>query len=112
MKVIEKIKKGLIGIGTFVSLLSSKVFATPLDLRNEFYIPTAYGVPESESKYLVKNILFICRMFVIPIALLIGIIIYLKKSKSNIKRKIITILITLLIVAVLYFIIYIVSNVI
>ena len=51
------------------------------------------------------------KQFIIPIALLIGIIIYLKKSKSSKRRKIITALITIGIVATLDFIInYIIYN--
>lgn len=114
MKVIEKIKKGLIGIGVFLLLLPSKVFSISDSMLRISPTPM-YGVqqPEPVRSNLVNNIWNICKMFVIPIALLIGIIVYLKKSKSNTKRKFIMILITLAIVAVLYFTInYIVDNVI
>ena len=110
--MVEKIKKGLMEIGVFLSLLPSKVFAISDSMMR---ISPMYGIqePEPVRSNLVNNIWNVCRMFVIPIALLIGIIIYLKKSQSDMKRKIITILITLSIVAGLYFIInYIVNNVI
>ena len=108
MKVVEKIEKSLIGIGTVLSLLPIKVLAISDSMMR---ISAAYGVQEPVRNNLISSIWNICRMFIIPIALLIGIIIYLKKSKSSKRRKIITALITIGIVATLDFIInYIIYN--
>lgn len=111
MKIVERIKKGLIGLGAFLLLLPSKVFAISDSMMR---ISPMYGIqePEPVRNNLINSIWNICRMFIIPIALLIGIIIYLKKGKSSKKRKIITVLITIGIVAILYLVInYIINNV-
>ena len=102
MKVIERLRKGLIGVGAFLLTILTKGFA--VDCKA---LTPMYGIPDREP---VKNnfsdsVWNVCRMFVIPIALLIGIIIYMKKSKSSNKRKIITVLVTIGIVAILYFVI-------
>ena len=96
MKIVKKIKKVLIGIGTFFLTISTKV--------NGIEIPL-YGMPNPEPvrSDLIKKIWNICRMFIIPIALLIGIIIYLKKSKSSKKKKILVILGIIALIALLYF---------
>ena len=110
MKVIERLKKGLIGIGTFLLTIPTKVFAI-----DHMDITPMYGIPDPEpvKNNFINSVWNVCRMFIIPIALLIGIILYLKKSKSSKKRKIITVLITIGIVAILYFVInYIINNVI
>lgn len=112
MKLVERIKKGLIGIGTFLLTLPTRVFAIRY---NE--IEPLYGIREPELVEPVRNNLInsiwnICRMFIVPIALLIGIIIYLKKSKSSRNIKIITVLITIGIVTLLCLVInYIINNV-
>lgn len=110
MKIVARIKKGLIGIGAFLLTIPTKVFAiVHMDIQ------PMYGIkePEPVGSNLVNSIWNICKMFIIPIALLIGIIIYFRKSKSSTRRKIITTLIIIGIVAILYFIInYIISNVI
>lgn len=110
MKIVERIEKGLIGIGAFLLTIPTKVFA--IDYMD---IQPMYGIqePEPVRSNLVNSIWNICRMFIIPIALLIGIIIYLKKSKSSKKRKIITVLITISIVVILCLLVnYIINNVI
>ena len=115
MKIVERIKKGLMGIGVFLLTIPTKVFAINDSMRG-IAIDPAYGIPDPVKPVrnnIISNILNICRMFIIPIALLIGIIIYFKKSKSSKKRKIITVLITICIVAILYLVInYIINNVI
>lgn len=100
MKIVERIKKCLMVIGTFLLTVPTKVFATT---RGDIDIAPAYGIPASvESK---NNMLNIFRMFIIPIVLLIGIIIYLKKSKSSKKKKILITIGIIAITAILYFII-------
>ena len=112
MKIVERIKKGLIGIGAFLLTIPTKVVATA------GFTPELYGIPgpgpELESKSIIlKNILNILKIAVIPLILIIGIVIYLKKSRSSKKRKIITVLIIIGFVMILYFVInYIIYNVI
>lgn len=105
MKIVEKIKKGLIGLGVFLLTIPAKAFA--IDIT-----PVLYGMPAPNPKpTILKNILDICRIVVIPLALIIGIVIYLKKSRSGKKRKIIIVVISTAIALVLYFIIsYIINN--
>lgn len=103
MKVVERIKKGLIGLGAFLLTIPTKVFAVDLDM-----IQPEYGVYEPEPiirNNLINAIWNIGRMFIIPIALLIGIIIYLKKSKSSKKKKILVTIGIIAITAILYFVI-------
>lgn len=114
MKIVEKIKKGLIGLGAFLLTIPTKLFATDFNS-----VPSVYGPPppdpEPESFILTifKNILNIYKIVIIPVALIIGIVIYLKKSKSSKKRKIITVIISIAVVLALCLIIsYIVDNVI
>lgn len=108
MKIVERIKKGLIGIGAFLLTIPTKVVATA-DIT-----PVLYGMPAPNPKSIIlKNILNILKIAVIPLILIIGIVIYLKKSRSSKKRKIITVLIIIGIVMILYFVInYIINNVI
>lgn len=108
MKIIERLKKGLVGIGFSIETIVTKVFAAEYE-----EISSIYGVPvlEAEKENFINRLWNNRRAFIIPIALLIGIIIYLKKSKSSKKRKIITVLITIVIVTLLYFVInYIINN--
>lgn len=106
MKIIERLKKRLVGIGFFIETIVTKVFAAEYE-----EISSVYGVPvpEAEKENFIDRLWNNRRAFIIPIILLIGIIIYLKKSKSSKKRKIITVLITIGIVISLYFVMYIIS---
>ncbi len=104
MKTIERLKKGLIGMGAFFLTIPTKVFATQIE------VGPLYGIPDPRP---VKNsiILNLCKIFLIPIALLlIGIIIYLKKSKSSIKRKIIIVLVVICMIAISIFEINYIAN--
>ena len=97
MKIVERIKKGLTGIGAFLLTIPAKVFAIEIDP------PAAlYGVP---SPRVVDIIWTIAKFFIIPIALLIGLIIYFKKSKSSKKKKILVTIGIIAITAILYFVI-------
>lgn len=113
MKIVERIKKGLIGMGAFLLTIPTKVFAVGIDIDRT---PILYGMPEPNPEpesLILKNILNICRIAVIPLAFIIGIVIYLKKSKSSKKRKITTVAISICVAIVLYFIIsYVINNVI
>lgn len=113
MKIVEKLKKGLLGLGAFLLMIPTKVLALGNMLDTD-RTPILYGIPEPNTEQVIlKNILNICRIVVIPLALIIGIVIYLKKSRSNKKRKIIVVIISIIIALALYFIIgYIINNVI
>ena len=105
MKIGERIKKGLIGMGTFLLTIPTKVFAVGIDIDRT---PILYGMPEPNPEpesLILKNILNICRIAVIPLALIIGIVIYLKKSKSSTKKEILVTLGIVALTALIYFII-------
>ena len=114
MKIIDRIKKGLIGIGTFLLTIPTKVFALYDSEIAELYgvaQPIAqpeYGIPKTGPIIIIWKL---ARIFIIPIALFIGLIIYLKKSKSSYKTKIITVLVTICIVAILYVLINFIVNI-
>lgn len=87
MKIVERIKKGLMGLGAFLITISTKVFAVDKAFGRTAVL---YGMPEpfpEPKSSVAKNILNIYRIAIIPIALIIGITIYLKKSKSSKKEK-------------------------
>lgn len=99
MKIIERIRKDLVGIGTILLTIPTKVFA--IGIGTVPSVQPVYGVQEPEP---VRS-WNICRMFIIPIALLIGIIIYFKKSKSTRKKKIVVTIGIAAITAILYFVV-------
>lgn len=100
MKKIERLKKGLIGIGTFLLTIPTKVFAEK-DVKK---ISALYGPPPSANQGILTNILKIARVCIIPIAALIGLIVYLKKSKSSKKTKVL-VTIGIISVAVILFLV-------
>ena len=102
MKLVERIKKGLIGLGAFLLTIPTKVFAVDYAAAAAMYgIPA----PEPVKNNFINSVWNVCRIFIIPIALLIGIIIYLKKSKSSKKKKILVTIGIIAITAILYFVI-------
>lgn len=96
-KIINGLKKTFIIIGTFCFSIYTKVFA--IDRIQPAYgiplEPDLYGVPRPNE---IPMLWKIARGLVIPIAFIIGVIIYFKKSSSSTLRKIITVLIALSIV--------------
>ena len=116
---ISKIKKVATSVGLAIISIPNKIFAVMSDHRAEqdlygpppFEIttPALYGPPEPENT--IRNFLNIFRWVIIPIAFLIGIIVYFKKSKSSLKKKIIVTICAIAIIAIVYCIIYlIISN--
>ena len=103
MKLLDKIKKILTKICAFLLMIPTKVSAREIEVL--------YGPPPTSTLYGVYRpspvtiIWRIARTFVVPIALLIGIIIYFKKSKSSKKKKILVTLGIVVLVALLYFVI-------
>ncbi len=100
MKMFEKLKKGLIGIGIFLLSIPTKVFAA-IDNRHD--IQPLYGVTEPDP---LEEIWNIGKIFIIPVALLIGLIIYLKKSKGSKKKKILVTIEIIFIIVIIFFVAY------
>lgn len=106
MKVIDKIKKCIIGIGSFFVAIKSKVFANSMikmkidPIQPE--LPSAlYGIPRVST---AEKIVIIIQLFLIPIAMLIGLIIYLKRSKDNKITKILGIVGVIVLIVGIYLI--------
>lgn len=91
-KILGKIKKGFIMIEAFFLSICSKVFAVQMTQND---VRTLYGVPTlpilEKNQVVIAKIWNIMHSFVIPLVLLIGVIIYLRKSPKSLKRKIIKI---------------------
>ncbi len=97
MKVVNKIKRCLVGIGLFLIAIPNWVYGL-----SNFPPQVEYGVPREPTRG--EQIWNIFKIFIIPFALLIGFIVYLKKSKSSAKRKMTTVLIVLAIIVIIYLI--------
>lgn len=91
-KTLGKIKKIFIMIEAFFLSICSKVFAVQMTQND---VRTLYGVPTlpilEKDQVVIAKIWNIMHSFVIPLVLLIGAIIYLRKSPKSLKRKIIKI---------------------
>lgn len=99
MKILSKVKSVIIGIGIGILTFANKVFAiSPMNMI-EMDTVALYGVAKPNP---VRVIFKIAKVFVIPVALIVGLLIYFKKSKSSKKKKAIVTLITLIIVAIIY----------
>ena len=94
-KIIKGLKRIVFLMGSFVLTIYTKVSA----LSTQTY----YGVPEGATIYKIPRAWKILRSFIIPIAFVIGIIIYFKKSKSSKGKKI---LMTLIFLAILVLIVW------
>ena len=114
MKIIKKIKKVIVSATMAIMLLHKKIFVTAIDPSS---FTALYGPPNEQILYGVRSpissIWNIAKIFIIPLALIIGFIIYFKKSKHSTKRKMITMIIVLLIVvAICWEINYLITNII
>ena len=104
MKVFKKLKKIFCGLSIIGLSFFSKIYAA-LNTDNMKLI-ALYGVPKRNTGFIVlKNILNVFRVFVIPLILLIGIIIYIKKSRASKTKKIITVICFIILAILLFFII-------
>lgn len=101
MKIIERLKKGLTGIGTFLLTIPTKVFAA----QDVEAMQDLYGPPPSANQSILTNIEKIAKICIIPIALLIGLIVYFKKSNSSKKTKILVTIGTICIAVILFLVI-------
>lgn len=104
MKILKLLNKYLKSFIIFLLLLPSRAIAYKAPDPQSWY-----GVPNDELKKIepdenvLDSFLNILKICFIPLIILIGCIIYFKKSKSSTYKKIITILIFLSIVVLLYF---------
>ena len=96
-KLVNGFKKIFLMLGTFCISIYSKVFA--VDIAADQIL---YGVVKPNP---VKVIFKIAKVFVIPVALIVGLLIYFKKSKSSKKKKLLVTLGIIAITAILYFIV-------
>lgn len=103
-KIINRLKKIFIMIGTFCLSIYTKVFA--IDSIQLLYgiplEPDLYGVPRPNE---IPMLWKIARGLIIPMAFIIGVIIYFKKSKSSKKKKLLVTLGIVAITAILYWIV-------
>ena len=107
-RLVSKIKKIVISIITAIMYFPNKIFAVgnPIEIRPDilYGVPQdLYGVPSSPQP--IPIIWRVARTFIIPIALLIGLMIYFKKSKSSTKKKILVTIGIIAITAILYFVV-------
>lgn len=102
MKILLKLKSVMVGAGIGILTFANKVFATSLMNMNELDVVVLYGVAKPNP---VKVIFKIAKVFVIPVALIVGLLIYFKKSKSSKKKKMLVTLGSIVITAILYFIV-------
>ncbi len=93
MKRMKKVKKMIMSVAIAIMLLLGKtVQAITPDITD---LPDMlYGPPQTVSGTVWR----ISKIFVIPLALIIGFIIYFKKSKSTTTQKILTIIIVILLI--------------
>ncbi len=102
-KFLSKLKGIIGGIGVGILAFANKIYAVPLNIINQAgMIETVYGIPRPSP---IKVIIKVSQVFIIPIAMLIGLLVYFKKSKSSKKKKILVILGIIIIAIVFYFIV-------
>lgn len=112
MKLLNKVKKGVTGIGLFLITLHNKVLAqSASDYENidpsrilEYLQQPDYGVrnPNQNSSIELGNVY---KFLAVILVLLIGLIVYFKKSKSSIKKKVLIAILAIAIAILVYFLI-------
>lgn len=105
MKILNKIKKVFVGIGIFFITIYTKVLAASNSLETQLM----YGVPSDQNApiNIRENLLRMLGLLLIPlITIIIGAIIYWRKSKSSNKIKIVT-LALIIVVLIIFLMIYI-----
>ena len=97
MKIISKIKKIIFSAGIAIMTLPKKIFAT-INVTNIMNATdaTLYGVTLYKPSDTVVTIWKICKYFLIPLMIIMGTIIYWKKSKVETKKKVIRVIIAIL----------------
>ena len=108
-KLIKGLKKIFLMIGTFFTFIYTKVLAiSPPDMI-AVEPQVSYGIPRLTP---IKMILRITKTLIVPFALIIGFIIYFKKSKSSNKKKIIVtigiVIISILLYCIVNYLLYVI----
>lgn len=103
-KIALKLKEIIVSITLLIVSLPSKIFASNMYSGQDLYGPPTplYGPPRLEPKSVF--IMRIASLVLMPVAFLTGLIIYLKKSKSSKKKKVLTSLGIIVIALILMFI--------
>lgn len=101
-KLISKIKRVVVMAMGVIIALPGKIFAAMAPEEYLSVYTTLYGVPEPKP---IEVIWKYARVTVIPLALIVGLIMYFKKSKSSTKKKALVTILTIGIVAIIYCII-------
>mgnify|MGYP000525546409 CR=1 FL=1 len=98
MKIKEKFKKIIAGVGIFFTTITTKVFAIDINELLNNRVEDAYGItdPMEYSHTISYYILQVCKNIAIPLILVIGIIMLVLKRK-NIKAKKIKIVIAIIV---------------
>lgn len=118
MKLLRKIKLGLITIGTTIMMIPTKIFAVGREEADLYGAPEEFIIRdttntarntvkavketsttfEPDSMFLIRCLTF----FLVPLIFILGLIIYTKKSKSQKStRVVVTVFTTILIIAML-----------
>ena len=103
MKVLNKVKKMLIGIGAFFISIHSKVLAE-VDLSTKELSPM-YGVERPETEQQSNELWNGYGLLGVLLILLVGLIVYFKKSKSSVKKKVLIAILAIAIAILVYFLI-------
>ena len=101
MKILSKLKKVIIGIGTFVTALPVKIYGVieyPIDPG-----PILYGPPDAEPLKWV-TVLNVIRIISIPILLIIGLVAIIKNKKMSKDSKAIMALVAIIIAIILFWV--------
>ncbi len=111
MKMLNKAKKGLTGIGLFLITLHSKVFASASDALLDVMAPE-YGVerPIQNNVTEPSNDLKLLPIFLVLLIGVIGSIVYFKKSKGLTKKKVLVTILIMLDTVLLCFLIFLMIN--
>ena len=117
-KIISKTKQIALSIGIAIISIPNKIFAVMNDYRAEqdlygppstiIQTPGLYGPPKTETK--INGFWTAFKWTIIPIVLLIGIIVYFKKSKSSVKKKILVTICAIATIAIVCYIISLIIN--
>ena len=101
MKIINKLKNAFLTVGVFLLTRTTKVLGTLYGVEMPS-VAEVYGVERPVKKTPIV-ILSVLKTLIIPLAFIIGTVIYLQKSKSSKTRKIITLLIALILTIAICF---------
>ena len=106
MKDFSRLKKAIIGIGTFVIALPVKIYGAMEDAITPLYGPPSqklYGPQGVEpSKWII--LLDVIRIIIIPILLIIGLVAIIKSKKISKDSKAIMALVVIIIAIILFLI--------